>query len=188
MTRIKRSKTVFIVVLLASVVLTGYGQGSCPGVVSFNNVGGGGSAIVTNSLTGQRAAAGTTFLVALYYAPVSITDPALFVQTGASTGFLQPGIFAGGTRTTPASDIWYNVQVRVWESAYGGTYEEAVAAPEMNGRPTLRAESNVFSVLSGGGIGAPPFCSNPIPPPAWFNPDCNRWWWRYRSRRCWGWA
>src|SRR6266581_2814427 len=90
--------------------------------------------------------------------PASITDPALFVQTGAATGFVQPGYFDGGARTTPASGTWYNVQVRIWESAYGGSYEEAVAAPEMNGRPTLRAESNVFSVLSGGGI-SPPGCS-----------------------------
>ncbi len=164
MMRINESKTVLLVILLAARGLNCYGQGSCPGVLDFSNVGGGGSAIVTNSLTGQRVPAGTTFLAALYYAPVSITDPALFVQTGAATGFVQPGYFDGGARTTPASGTWYNVQVRIWESAYGGSYEEAVAAPEMNGRPTLRAESNVFSVLSGGGI-SPPGCSNPLSPP-----------------------
>src|SRR3989442_15720526 len=111
MMRINESKTVLLVVLLASRGLNCYGQGTCVGLVNFSNVGGGGSAIVTNSLTGQRVPAGTTFLAALYYAPVSITDPALFVQTGAATGFLQPGLFADGTRTTPASDTRYNVQV-----------------------------------------------------------------------------
>jgi len=162
--RNKKPQTVFIVILLASLVLNGYGQGSCTGFVVFSNIGAGGSAFVTSSLTGQRVPAGTTFLAALYYAPVGITDPALFVQTGVAIGFLQPGIFSGGARTTPASDTWYNMQVRVWESAYGGTYEEAVAAPEMNGRPALRAESNVFQVLTGGGI-SPPGCSNASAPP-----------------------
>jgi hypothetical protein len=162
--RIKQPKAGFVLSLLASLVLNARGQGSCPGIVVFNNIGGGGSAIVTNSLTGQPVPAGTTFLAALYYAPVSITDPALFGQTGAASGFLQPGYFNGGARSFPASDTWYNVQVRIWESAYGGSYEEAVAAREMNGRAALRAESNVFSVLSGGGI-SPPGCSNPILPP-----------------------
>jgi len=162
--RNKKPQTVFIVILLASLVLNSYGQGSCTGFVIFSNIGAGGSAFVTSSLTGQRVPAGTTFLAALYYAPVGITDPALFVQTGVAIGFLQPGIFSGGARTTPASDTWYNMQVRVWESAYGGTYEEAVAAPEMNGRPALRAESNVFQVLTGGGI-SPPGCSNASAPP-----------------------
>jgi hypothetical protein len=56
----------------------------------------------------------------------------------------------------------YNFQVRIWESAYGSSYEQAVAAPEMNGRPALRAESNVFRLQSGGFVGG---CDKPFVAP-----------------------
>jgi hypothetical protein len=35
-------------------------------------------------------------------------------------------------------------QVRVWESAFGSTYEQAVTAPEQNGRLSLAGESQVL--------------------------------------------
>ena len=50
-------------------------------------------------------------------------------------------------------------QVRVWESAYGSTYEEAVANPNpQDGRLALAGESGILALLTGrpDGIGPPP--------------------------------
>src|SRR6266852_7871392 len=154
--RTKHPKSLFVGLLLASFVSTSYGQCVIEGTVNDTNIGG---PAVTDSLPGQRVPAGTIFLVALYYAPVDITDPALFMQTGSTTGFFFPGYFSGGTRYVPMSVTSYNFQVRIWESAYGSSYEQAVAAPEMNGRPALRAESNVFRLQSGGLVGG---CDKPF--------------------------
>ncbi len=88
------------------------------------------------------AAAGTTFSVALYWAPVDPLNPTVqpapsaFTQQGASTyvGMLvngtyrQPGIYSGGTIlipgiTPPGGLAWF--QVKAWETACGSTYEQA---------------------------------------------------------------
>src|SRR5713101_348210 len=62
-----------------------YGQGT----VVFSNVGA--PSAITNGLTGQRAEAGTTFSVALYFAPDGVTDPSRFSQLGASAYVGQVG-------------------------------------------------------------------------------------------------
>src|SRR5260370_867812 len=82
--RTKNPRSLFVGLLLASFVSNSYGQCVIEGTVNDTNIGG---PAVTDSLTGQRVPAGTIFLVALYYAPVDITDPALFMQTGSTTGF-----------------------------------------------------------------------------------------------------
>ena len=69
------------------------------------------------------------------------------------TGFLPvPGRFNGGTRTIPGTSpgqtVW--MQVRVWDGAFGDSYEEATAA---GGK---RGASGLFQVRLGGSITPPP--------------------------------
>ena len=107
---------------------------------------------VINSLTEAKAVVGNTFQVALYAAIDGTTDETLLVPVGAPTG-ISPvaGIFTGGVRTAPmVPDGGYGIfQVRIWEAAYGNTYEAAVAAPPANGRGALLGKSKLLRVLTG---------------------------------------
>jgi hypothetical protein len=123
---------------------------------------------VTNLLTFEPVVAGTTFQAALYYLPDQLISPTtpdfdMFGSVlGAPIGFVIPGVFIGGTRTTPPSTppggiAWF--QVRVWETAFGSTYEEALNNPNpMNGRLACVGTSNIIRVPAGDPshpIGAP---------------------------------
>ncbi len=82
--------------------------------------------------TGQPMMVGSTFQAGLYYAPDSATTPYMedMIQLGRPANFVPaPGMFSGGNRTTPADTApgayaWF--QVRVWETAFGASYEAAV--------------------------------------------------------------
>jgi hypothetical protein len=123
------------------------------GTVTFGN---NSSTYITNSLTGMRVVVGTTFRVALYAAADGTTDESQFVTLGAPTSIsLAPGIYVGGTRTAPMVPVgvpggaFGMFQVKAWEFAYGTSYEEAAAAPPMNGRSALVGKSNLVRVRTG---------------------------------------
>jgi hypothetical protein len=111
-------------------------EGLGQGTVNFAN---NSSTAVSNSLTQQRVPAGTTFLVSLHCHPDAANAPTTldFDLRGAVLApptSIRPaaGLYAGGARTTPSfiapsGDGWF--QVRVWESAFGSTYEQARLAP-----------------------------------------------------------
>jgi hypothetical protein len=113
-------------------------------------------------------ASGSAFKAALYYAPDAASPPAdsAFSQVGAAVDFgPSTGYFHGGLRTTPATTTPGGAayfQIRVWEAAYGATYEAAIATPNIGGRPALRGISNKVRVPATGNPGTfPP----QLPPP-----------------------
>ena len=130
------------------------------GTVYFAN---GPSAPVINSLTGQPVPQGDLFHVALYHAPDGTTDEGQFLQIGNSARIAVPGVYAAGLRTVPTSTPggFVMLQVRAWETAYGVTYEEALAAPPQNGRLALTGRSIIVR------YNTCPIISDPIcdPPP-----------------------
>jgi hypothetical protein len=132
-----------------------YGQGT----VYFSNIGAPGAII--NSLTGQRAEAGTSFSVALYFAADGVTDESTFTQVGDSVNIgvdggvphsQLAGRLIGGVRTAPLvpPGAIGMFQVRAWETVFGTTYEDAVANPYyQNGRLALAGESGIMRVDTG---------------------------------------
>ncbi len=133
--------------LIAVGILAGF-QVHGQGTVNFSNIGL--NAPVIDALTCTPAVGGTTFSVALYWAPVDPLNPsvqpspAAFRQQGASTyvgglvngTYLSPGLYVGGTVTVPGINPpggmgWF--QVKAWESAYGNYYEGAVASGGQTG-------------------------------------------------------
>jgi len=94
-----------------------------------------------------RLPVGGAYLAQLYGG----SDDISLAPVGGATAFISPGRFSGGLRTittvlpgSPAS-----VQVRVWESAYGPTYEQSL----LNGGKT--GTSSILRITTGGG-GTPP--------------------------------
>jgi hypothetical protein len=102
---------------------------------------------VTNALTGMRVPAGDTYRVGLYAAPAGVTNESVFIKV-ADTNFISPGQFVGGYREVPPFPVGATAsfQVRVWEWAYGTSYEAAIAAGNINGRPSHLGKSRVFEV------------------------------------------
>ena len=90
--------------------------------------------------------AGSSLVAALFYA----TNGGTLVQAGGTAAFILPGRFSGGTRNLPGTSAGQSVslQVRVWDTAFGATYDEAAG-----GR---RGASPTFQVTLGGGIQPPP--------------------------------
>jgi hypothetical protein len=111
--------------------------------------------LVTNGLTGRPVPVGTTFKVALYFAPDGVIDEAEFIQLGASVGFgPEPGYFNGGSLEVPGvtGGDYAMFQVRAWESAFGATYEEAVSNPNpQGGRLALAGQTGIMRVQPGFG-------------------------------------
>jgi hypothetical protein len=112
---------------------------------------------VTNSLTGQAVPAGNTFRVALYAAAAGEMNEANFTKV-ADTNFFSAGLFIGGTVLVPPIPPGGtgHVQVRVWEMAYGSTYEAASQAGMINGRGALLGKSPILGTLTGDGETLPP--------------------------------
>lgn len=123
------------------------------GLVDFANDS---SSAVINSLTGYPATSGTTFKAGLYYLPDSTRPPThegqFTTQLGASAAFASPGVYAGGTRATPSSppgSFGYFI-VKVWETAFGTSYESALANPNtVAGRRALVGTSNIIRTQTG---------------------------------------
>jgi hypothetical protein len=121
------------------------GQGT---VIFANNPSSG----VTNLVTLGPVPAGTTFKAALYCAADGVLDESQFVQIGPAVGFFAPGLFFGGARTSiPAIPPggWGMFQVRVFEAAFGATYEEVSCRG-------LVAESSIVRLQTGGPLLTPP--------------------------------
>jgi len=119
---------------LCSILLTGFGlaSGWAQGTVNFAN------SLTTLVLGAPNCPlpVGTIFKTALYYLPDTGSVPASYdfdargVPLGAPTGFGPvPGIFMGGTRHAlwgGGETAWF--QVRVWQAAFGETFEQAIQA------------------------------------------------------------
>ena len=124
------------------------------GVVDFNNFGswseGGG---VFNVLTGMRVDAGAGVVAQLYWAP---TRNGSFAPTGVPVlvGELGPGLegtISGGLTTIEGTNPGRVVYLWVvaWESAYGPSFCEAMAASPMGGRSPLLGSSGAFASATG---------------------------------------
>jgi len=148
----------------SAVALTAYSQGT----IDYKSPTG---VFITNSLTSARVVAGTTFRVSLYYIPDQATAPttADFTQRGVSlqaSGIITPapGIWNAGTRSTPGpggETAWF--QVRAWETAFGSTYEEAVANTQaIGGRLALVGTSNIIRVQGGNPVATPVDPAKPL--------------------------
>jgi len=136
-----------------------YAQGD----VIFDNFGGG---VVRNNRTGADVTVGDGVVVQLY---ASMTANGTFAPVPNSVfqvGVIGDGFFDGGVVRIPSSIIGAGgaafMEVRAWESAYGATYEEAIAAAAMGGRPALRGISNRFTVGATGNPNASP-PGTPVP-------------------------
>jgi hypothetical protein len=125
------------------------------GAVLYISSGGGGSVNFSNlgeshvyDVDGTtRLPAGTTFLAQLYAGPTADSLQAV----AGTAAFAFPGLFDGGTRYIPSVTPGQvaSVQVRVWETAYGTSYEQA---RDTGGRTGTSA---ILQVRTGGG-GFPP--------------------------------
>jgi hypothetical protein len=137
--------------------------GSVTSIVAAVNVASnppsGGTLLFANSLTNRIydvggsnfVAAGGSLVVGLWVG----ADAESLQLSGALATFntsFAPGRFNGGTRTIPGTSPGQivSVQVKVWDSAAGATYEEAVAAGGKSGASTL------FQIALGGGVQPPP--------------------------------
>ena len=149
-------KTISAILVISCGILESFGQGT----VNFGN---NSSTAITNPFTMMRVVAGTTFRVGLYYAPDgSIPDDRSMFQIGAS-GIIGPaaGLYAAGTRTTPNSTPGAGFavfQVRLWETAFGTSYEAVLNnnVPQ-GGRLGVVGKSNCIRVKTGDPV-------NNIPP------------------------
>lgn len=100
------------------------------GTVNFGNIGN----YISNIDTKARVPAGTVFTAGLYYlpdGPEPATDAFHDALLPNTATFSVAGGFAAGTRSTPSTTpsggyAWF--QVRAWETAFGQTYEQAMAA------------------------------------------------------------
>ena len=139
----------------------------CEGTINFGNTT---ASAITNFLTLSRLPVGSNFLVSLYYLPDTGVvptdadfDQGTVLLPNAKIGPV-PGVFVGGTRSTPATTpegatAWF--QVRVWESVFGtdvlGSYLEASAVRvPVGGRLPLLGRSGIVKVRTGSPCGVPP--------------------------------
>jgi len=120
-----------------------------------------GTSRVTFQETGARVPGSNGIHVIVYVAPDGQTNEAVFVPAtssllvGVTGGLPNPGLYESPVLqpvaiAAPGSVVM--VQVRAFEIAYGANYEQAVAAPPMNGRRTYAGKSVVARYTLGGGI------------------------------------
>lgn len=143
MTRAQIRLPVPLIAFVASFVMT-TSYASAQGSVTFaNNL----STAVSNCLTLARVTADGSLRVGLYYGPVGTPESSLQLLP-ASISFASPGVFNGGTRTVPFPAGQPAVlQVRVWQAAYGSTYEQAANAGVIDGRESLLGKSAILLVV-----------------------------------------
>ena len=148
-------RRVFLTALAAMICMSALPQG----MVIFSNWGAGANAPVFD--TDGTTKLGSAFEADLYWAPGTVTDSTLLTALNQPAVFgLGPpgsGYFTGGVRNIPYVGI-VTAQVRVWDIASGGSWEQASTVP--NARI---GESALFSqtVLTGGG--SPPYTLDNMP-------------------------
>jgi hypothetical protein len=151
------------IILLTGVLMAAPWTGKPQGTISFGN----NSRTLVMTAPDCPVPVGTMFKVALYYLPDTGTTPnswdfdARGTALGASVGFAPvAGQFHGGTRSTPwttapGGDAWF--QVRVWETAFGSTYEEvAHNGTPIGGRLGILGYSNIIRTTTGNPTTTPP--------------------------------
>jgi hypothetical protein len=152
----KRNTPSLIVWALTCVGLCAQGTINCPDCVH-----------VTNMATMQLV--GTAFRGSIHYLPDTGTTPTVSdfdaqgVVVSAFT-FLGSGIVCSGTQPTPPATpprdfAWF--QLRVWESAFGSTYEQAAAYAGGSPLPLI-GTSSIVRMRTGDPLGFPP-----VPPGTW---------------------
>ena len=136
-------------ILASAILLAAIGLCAQGTVMFVNNA----STLVT--LDDSLVPAGTTFSINLYYHEDSDTVPAdnAFVALGNPVNFIADGRFNGGIRTTPISTrpgqaAWFHV--RLWETAFGSSYEQAAMSPL-----SRVAVSDKFKLVVDSPIGTP---------------------------------
>jgi hypothetical protein len=111
------------------------------------------NSLISNALTGGLIRSNEFIRAQLYFAPDGVTNETDFVPVASSTlvgG--PPGRYAGGSKVVPvAPGTPILIQVKAYEFLYGSTYEEAEAAPAINGRRALIGKSAIARVIAGGG-------------------------------------
>lgn len=119
---------------------------------------------------GAAVPGGSKFQAELFYSP-DVADPGdsgmLAGQMGAVYNIAAPGLIVGGVRLTPTTTAaggraWF--QVRVWEAAYGGSYDAAGNAPASGGRLAIIGKSNRFQLTT---------TAPPAPPAGLVQTDAN---------------
>ncbi len=132
------------------------------GIVNFSNVGIANSFVYVDmpGVPEVKAPVGTTYSVALYWAPVDAANPTVqpaasaFTAQGASI-HISPfaGDYAGSTYnilglTPPGGMGWF--QVKAWATAFGNTFEQA------SGNTTLTGVSSIIEIGTGNTTITPP--------------------------------
>jgi len=150
------------------------------GLVTLSNLGLNAPVITGVQLTvgtvvipvGGNAPAGTTIMVALYWAPYPNPDPgnampppdSAFSQVGASAMLLAPGIYSNGSRTAPLSPPGYLgwFEVKAWSAAYGQTWEAAYNAGLAGNPNALVGISSIIKVDTGDPTSTPAGTPTPL--------------------------
>lgn len=117
-------------------------DGFTGGTISFNN---NSASRVYDVDASTPLPVGAQFLVQLFGG----SSPGALAPVGGAIRFGPlPGMFVGGTRYIPsvAPGQSAHLQVKVWESAFGTTFEEALAGGGRTG------SSDIFELVTGGGI------------------------------------
>ena len=150
----------FLAIFVSSKHLFGQGMITFQNNQVFTPSGSFPAAPVTNGLFIGQAVGGPGFVSALYIGPDGTTDENQLVVVGPPCRFSNTslnGIWFPSNRvvTLPVGQ-YATAQARVWELAYGATYEEAAAAPPMNGRTALIGKSALLRVRLANHTSVPP--------------------------------
>lgn len=130
-----------------------YGQGT----VNFGN---NAASAVSNKVTNAKIVAGNSFTAQLWYAPDTGAVPSAdsMVALAGTTG-ISPiaGLITGGTKVVPNTlgGTAAYFQIRIWETAYGTTWQEATTK-SLNGRLTIAGASDIIRVVVGDPTAVPP--------------------------------
>lgn len=132
------------------------------GTVNFSNIGG---PAVFDATTRTNAPAGAAFTFQLYYLPnpggtnepIPTTDLQMMALP-RTANLVASGIFNAGNRTAPVTPPGATAffQVRAWETAFGTSYEDALAKVLAGDARIRLGKSNIVRVDTGDPTTIPP--------------------------------